>query len=237
MPVTSELRRSKSRGESFENDSKESSRTTQSGGKKDQMIKSRRAKKEPLSPQAKHSDASDYSSQLTKEDIEKIRGISQPRKQSDSEFSGSSRISHPDPVKYNINPAEYVLGKGGEDPMFCSMDLFDENDDLCNSETDVSKVMYPSNGVDEGVSSSYDQHFDQGNSEQSLGSQQFSPEFSDYGTQDRNETYANQNISDHGRKDFDNKDKEISSNQCNIETSEFEENHGGANSESACSRW
>lgn len=67
-------------------------------------------------PQGKS--VSEYSSELTQEDVDKIRGM-KPRNKSRSECSSSSRVSCPDPVKYNKNPALYVADRGKDnEPMF-----------------------------------------------------------------------------------------------------------------------
>ncbi|XP_061189586.1 pleckstrin homology domain-containing family M member 1-like isoform X2 [Saccostrea echinata] len=76
-----------------------------------------------LSPLPQGRSVSEYSSELTQEDVDKIRGM-KPRNKSRSECSSSSRVSCPDPVKYNRNPASYVT-----DHVNDSEPMFDDDDE------------------------------------------------------------------------------------------------------------
>lgn len=87
----------------------------------------RNALEEPESSSSQGKSHLEYSSELTQEDVERIRGM-KPRNKSRSECSSSSRVSCPDPVKYNRNPASYVAEKGKDDePMF---DIADDAEGL-----------------------------------------------------------------------------------------------------------
>ncbi|XP_062581127.1 uncharacterized protein LOC134242941 isoform X2 [Saccostrea cucullata] len=76
-----------------------------------------------LSPLPQGRSVTEYSSELTQEDVDKIRGM-KPRNKTRSECSSSSRVSCPDPVKYNRNPASYVADQGHD-----SKPMFDDDDD------------------------------------------------------------------------------------------------------------
>ncbi|XP_056007745.1 uncharacterized protein LOC125664377 isoform X3 [Ostrea edulis] len=71
-----------------------------------------------LSPLPKGWSVSEYSSELTQEDVNQMRGMT-PRNKTRSECSNSSLASCPDSVKYNKHPASYVADQENiGEPMF-----------------------------------------------------------------------------------------------------------------------
>ncbi|XP_076086692.1 uncharacterized protein LOC143057290 isoform X4 [Mytilus galloprovincialis] len=102
---------------------------------------------EPKTPPNTPFNAGNFAQGFTRQDVENIKQHTQSSSPPDTEYSSSSHISCPDPVKYNLNPAVYVDHDNKEDIMFTLNEEEDQTQDSFIAD-DIESVIKRSNELE-----------------------------------------------------------------------------------------
>lgn len=103
---------------------------------------------EPKTPPNTPFNAGNFAQGFTRQDVENLKHYTLSSSPQDTEYSSSSHISCPDPVKYNLNPAVYVDHDNKDDVIFTLNEEEDQTQDSFIAD-DIESVIKRSNELEQ----------------------------------------------------------------------------------------